>query len=70
MRYRPGSDPLLDDAVRQAIAAAESRLGDAGRLLIRKSGTEPLVRVMGEHEDEVLLRDTIEDIVAVVERAA
>ncbi len=70
VRYKPGNDPLLDDAVRQAIAAAESRLGDAGRLLIRKSGTEPLVRVMGEHEDEVLLRDTIEEIVAVVERVA
>ncbi len=49
-----------------AIAAAESRLGDRGRVLVRPSGTEPLVRVMAEGQDGDLVRDTVDSIVRVV----
>ena len=52
------------------IGEAESRLTGQGRLLIRKSGTEPLIRVMAECEDEVLLADVVGGIVAAVEAAA
>ena len=58
------------DIYGQQIAAAEARLAGSGRVLIRKSGTEPLIRVMAEAEDEVVLRDVVEEIVAAVETAA
>ena len=54
VRY-DGAPPLEDDAVKAAIRDGEAQLGDTGRLLIRKSGTEPLIRVMGEGEDETLV---------------
>jgi phosphoglucosamine mutase len=66
VRYTQGSAPLEQTAVQDAIAAGEGRLGDTGRLLIRKSGTEPLIRVMGESEDEELLRAVIADIAGAV----
>jgi phosphoglucosamine mutase len=65
-----GGAPLEDGAVKQAIADGEARLGKAGRLLIRKSGTEPLIRVMAEGEDEALVSSVVGDIVGVVEQAA
>ena len=49
------SSGLEADRVQEAIAAGETALGSGGRLLIRKSGTEPLIRVMGEAEDLPLL---------------
>ncbi|MEO3415072.1 phosphoglucosamine mutase [Roseovarius sp. CAU 1744] len=55
VRYEQGKTPLEADRVQEAIAAGESALGSGGRLLIRKSGTEPLIRVMGEAEDLPLL---------------
>ncbi len=64
VRYAPGTAPLELQGVKEAIARGEARLSTGGRLLIRKSGTEPLIRVMGESEDEALLRDVIRDIVA------
>ena len=70
VRYRAGQTPLETDAVKKAIADAEARLKGKGRVLIRKSGTEPLIRVMAECEDEVLLEQAIDDIVAEVERAS
>ncbi len=63
VRFSAGSDPLLHDKVVKVIADGEQRLAKAGRLLIRKSGTEPLIRVMGECEDESLLGAVISDIV-------
>jgi phosphoglucosamine mutase len=61
---------LKASAVQDAIKGAEARLTGSGRLLIRKSGTEPLIRVMAECEDEGLLRDVVDGIVAAVEQAA
>lgn len=50
-----GVDPLAQPKVQQAIAAVESRLGDAGRVIVRPSGTEPLLRIMIEGEDELAI---------------
>ena len=47
----------------------QARIAGKGRILIRKSGTEPLVRVMAECEDEALLSDVVSDIVRAVEAA-
>jgi len=64
------TDPLEDASVKAAIADGEAALQSNGRLLIRKSGTEPLVRVMGECEDATLLRRVVGDIAAAVKAAA
>lgn len=69
VRYDARKEPLSDTAVKAAIADGEARLAANGRLLIRKSGTEPLIRVMGECEDQALLDAVIADIVAAVEAA-
>jgi phosphoglucosamine mutase len=66
IRYAPGIDPLAADAVQTAIAAAEQRLRGSGRLLIRKSGTEPLIRVMAEGEDPAVVAETVDALIAVV----
>jgi len=70
VRFRPGAEPLEALPVERAIAAAEARLNGRGRLLIRKSGTEPLIRVMAECEDEALLAEVVAEIVAEVRAAA
>lgn len=59
VRYAAGQDPLSAPSVKSAIEAAEARLTGSGRLLIRKSGTEPLIRVMAECEDDALLREIV-----------
>jgi phosphoglucosamine mutase len=68
VRYKVGSDPLAADAVQQAIADGEKALAGSGRLLIRKSGTEPLIRVMGESEDRALLTKVLKSICDAVEQ--
>ena len=60
VRFQRGQQPLATDAVKAAISAGEERLNGAGRLLIRESGTEPVIRVMGEGENP----DTVKDVVA------
>ena len=66
-----GSEDVLGKSkVRAAILAAEQRLAARGRLVIRKSGTESLVRVMGESEDEHLMRDVVGSVAAAIEQAA
>jgi phosphoglucosamine mutase len=69
VRFSDGARPLEADMVRRVIAAAEARIAGQGRILIRKSGTEPLIRVMAECEDEALLAAVVEEIVAAVEAA-
>ncbi|MCT8329749.1 phosphoglucosamine mutase [Albidovulum sediminis] len=70
VRYAAGQEPLSAENVRKVIGEAELRLTGQGRLLIRKSGTEPLIRVMAECEDEALLAEVVGGIVAAVEAAA
>ena len=70
VRFAPGAAPLEAEAVRAAVAEAERRLGGHGRLLIRASGTEPLIRVMAEAEDPALLDDVIGTVADAVRRAA
>lgn len=67
VRYGAGQTPLETASVKSAIADAEARLNGSGRLLIRKSGTEPLIRVMAECEDADLLLDVVDGIVAEVQ---
>ncbi|MBR9842712.1 MAG: phosphoglucosamine mutase [Rhodobacteraceae bacterium] len=69
VRYEVGQTPLEEENVKGAIRAAEAALMGKGRLLIRKSGTEPLVRVMAECEDSVLLEATVDRVVEAVEAA-
>jgi phosphoglucosamine mutase len=69
VRYQAGQTPLEIPAVQASIANAEAQLNGKGRLLIRKSGTEPLIRVMAECEDSALLEETVDTVVASVEKA-
>ncbi|PSM19035.1 MULTISPECIES: phosphoglucosamine mutase [Nitratireductor] len=61
-----GGKPLETDQVRAVIRDAESRLGATGRLVIRPSGTEPLIRVMAEGDDPSLVETVVDDIVGVI----
>ncbi|MFZ3005623.1 MAG: phosphoglucosamine mutase, partial [Phenylobacterium sp.] len=65
-----GGKPLEDEQVKKVLAAAEVRLAGTGRLVVRASGTEPLIRVMAEGDDEKLVREVVNDIVEAVARAA
>lgn len=67
VRFEKGQTPLDDEAVQTEILRVESVLSGRGRLLIRKSGTEPLVRVMAECEDEGLLHQSVDAIVSAIE---
>jgi phosphoglucosamine mutase len=69
VRYANGK-PLEDNRVVRAIEGAKQRLGDAGRLVIRPSGTEPVIRVMAEGDDEGLVNTVVGDIVEAVKAAA
>ena len=64
-----GGTPLDAESVKTAIAEGEARLGASGRLLIRKSGTEPVIRVMAEGEDEALVAEIVRTICAAVQAA-
>ena len=69
VRYAAGQAPLDIASVQTAITEAEAQLKGNGRLLIRKSGTEPLIRVMAESEDEGILHHSVNHIVKAVEAA-
>jgi phosphoglucosamine mutase len=69
IRFPAGSTPLASLKVQATIAANEQRIAGKGRILIRKSGTEPLIRVMAECEDADLLADVVQDIVNAVQQA-
>ena len=70
VRFNGGAEPLEIDSVRRRIAAAEAELEGKGRLVIRKSGTEPLVRVMAEGDDPALVERVVDDICEAVQSAA
>jgi phosphoglucosamine mutase len=70
VRFANGHRPLEDPRVAAAISAAEAALAGRGRLLVRKSGTEPLIRVMAEGDDEALVARTVDEVCAAVEAAA
>lgn len=63
-------DALAQAKVKDAIAEGENRLKGSGRVLIRKSGTEPLIRVMAEGEDKKLVEAVVDDIVATIKDVA
>ena len=69
VRYREGQ-PLDHATVRTAIAHAEQRLGHQGRLIIRPSGTEPVIRVMGEGDDKILIEEVVDGIIEALNRVA
>ena len=67
VRFKKGS-PLDDARVKSSIAGRQCQAGRAsGRILVRKSGTEPLIRVMAEGEDEKLVRAVVRQIASAIE---
>jgi phosphoglucosamine mutase len=68
VRFTSGK-PLEDAGVKSAIAAAEARMEGAGRLLVRPSGTEKLIRVMAEGDDAALVKRVVSDVSAAVRSA-
>jgi phosphoglucosamine mutase len=68
VRFRNGLS-LEDAPIKSAIEGGRARLADRGRLVIRKSGTEPLIRVMAEGDDGDLVKIVVGDIVAAIEKA-
>jgi phosphoglucosamine mutase len=69
VRYRKGQ-PLAEDKVVSVIEDARKRLGNGGRLVIRPSGTEPVIRVMAEGDDRDLVERVVDDVVEVITLAA
>jgi phosphoglucosamine mutase len=61
-----GGNPLNDSRVKAAIADAESTLGNKARLVIRPSGTEPLIRVMAEGDDRTQIETVVDQLVSVI----
>lgn len=61
-----GGKPLEDKSVISAIDEGRDRLGKSGRVVIRPSGTEPLIRVMAEGDDKVLVEAVVDDIISVI----
>ena len=70
VRFTSGATPLEQAPVQRAIADGEARLNGSGRVLIRKSGTEPLIRVMAEGEDSTIVEEVVDSICEAVKRAA
>ena len=69
VRFSRGK-PLDDKSVKAAIADAEARLGTQGRIVVRASGTEPLIRIMAEGDDERMVKQVVNAIASAVEGAA
>ncbi len=69
VRYKAGK-PMESASVITAIASAEKKLGQGGRLLVRPSGTEPVIRVMGEGDDKALVEAAVDDVIDALTKAA
>jgi phosphoglucosamine mutase len=65
-----GASPLLNPEIMEAVRAAELLLGTSGRLLLRPSGTEPVIRVMAEAEDEALVEHIVSSLCERIAQAA
>jgi phosphoglucosamine mutase len=70
VRYANGQQPLNDDKVKEAVKKAEGLLAGNGRLLIRPSGTEPVIRVMAEGPDMARIKSVTQDVCAAIEKVA
>jgi len=70
VRVANANDALGADVVARAIADAEAKLGKNGRILVRKSGTEPLIRVMAEGDDSDLVRAVVDQIIEAIPQPA
>jgi phosphoglucosamine mutase len=69
VRFQAGK-PLESDQVKASIAEAEQRLNGSGRVVVRASGTEPLIRIMAEGDDEKLVNQVVKEIAGAVKKAA
>jgi phosphoglucosamine mutase len=70
VRFNRGAEPMKVKTVQAAIAEGEKRLNGSGRVLVRASGTEPLIRVMAEGDDEQLVDQVVGEIAGAVKSAA
>ena len=70
VKFAKGGKPLDSSTVKAAITAAEARLNGSGRVLVRASGTEPLIRVMAEGDDRALVEQLVSEIAGAVKAAA
>ena len=68
-RYKAGQ-PLKESVVASMVKDAQQRLGQHGRLIMRPSGTEPVIRVMGEGDDRALVEQVVDDVVAALTKSA
>jgi phosphoglucosamine mutase len=69
VRYKAGK-PMENSSVITAIASAEKKLGQGGRLLVRASGTEPVIRVMGEGDDKAIVEQAVDDVIEALTKVA
>jgi len=65
-----GDNPLGLDSVQSAIQDAQHEMGTSGRILVRASGTEPLIRVMAEGDDASLVQKVTDNLAEFIEKAA
>ena len=70
VKFAKGATPLKSEKVQSVIAAAEAKLNGSGRILVRPSGTEPLIRIMAEGDDEKLVSQLVKEIAGAVKSAA
>lgn len=70
VRFEKGAKPLDHPAVKSALSDAEKTLATSGRLLVRPSGTEPVIRIMAECDDVKVVEKIIDDLSAVIQKAA
>lgn len=70
VRFEKGGQPMQSEAVKTAIASAQSKFNGSGRVLVRESGTEPLIRVMAEGDDPALVEGVVNDLCEVIEKVA
>lgn len=70
VKFGKGAKPLDQKHVQDAVAAAEMNLRDSGRLLVRASGTEPLIRIMAEGDDQAKVEKIVDDLCGIIEKAS